>query len=260
MANRLAAESSPYLLQHANNPVDWYPWGVEALQRASEEDRPIFLSIGYSACHWCHVMEHESFEDAGIAKILNENFVSIKVDREERPDLDQIYMKAVMALRNGQGGWPLSVFLTPEQEVFYGGTYWPPKSRMGMPGFDHVLMSVLDAYQNRREAVTEQSKQITAWLNQRDPVDGTPLEESLLTEAAQALERQFDFQHGGFGTAPKFPHAMDFSLLIRLARRWETRTRAFARSTARNGATQSGQDGTRRNLRSSWRRFRPVQR
>lgn len=222
MPNRLAEESSPYLLQHANNPVDWYPWGPEALRRASDEDKPIFLSIGYSACHWCHVMEHESFEDEGIAKVLNENFVSVKVDREERPDLDQIYMNAVMALRNGQGGWPLSAFLTPEQEVFFGGTYWPPKSRMGMPGFDHVLMSVLDAFQNRRQAVNDQSKQITAWLNQRDNSETVELSESLLVTAAETLERQFDFQNGGFGTAPKFPHAMDLSLLIRLADRWDS--------------------------------------
>ncbi len=217
MPNQLTFESSPYLLQHANNPVDWYPWGAEALQKAVDEDKPIFLSIGYSACHWCHVMEHESFEDEGIAKILNDNFVSIKVDREERPDLDQIYMNAVMALRNGQGGWPLSVFLTPEQDVFFGGTYWPPKSRMGMPGFDQVLLSVLDAFQNRRDAVTDQSKQVTDWLNQHDPVAEGELSRSLLITATQTLEQQFDFRNGGFGTAPKFPHAMDLRLLIQMA-------------------------------------------
>ncbi len=220
MPNRLATESSPYLQQHANNPVAWYPWGEEALQKARDEDKPIFLSIGYSSCHWCHVMEHESFEDEGIARILNDNFISIKVDREERPDLDQIYMNAVLALRNGQGGWPLSAFLTPNQDVFFGGTYWPPQSRMGMPGFDHVLMSVLDAFQNRRDAVNDQSRQISAWLNREtEPVEGD-LNEDLLLEAAHVLERQFDFQHGGFGTAPKFPHAMDLALLIRLSDRW----------------------------------------
>ena len=138
MANRLQHETSPYLLQHAQNPVDWYPWGPEALQRAKQEDKPIFLSIGYSACHWCHVMEHESFENAEIARQLNEHFVCIKVDREERPDLDQIYMTAVQMM-TGRGGWPMSVFLTPDLQPFFGGTYWPPHARMGMPGFDQVL-------------------------------------------------------------------------------------------------------------------------
>ena len=154
MPNRLQNESSPYLLQHANNPVEWYPWNGEALARSRDEDKPIFLSIGYSACHWCHVMEHESFEDDAIAKLLNDNFIAIKVDRVERPDLDMIYMEAVMALKNGQGGWPLSVFLTPKQQVFYGGTYWPPQAKMGMPGFGQVLLSVLDAFTNKRDSVS----------------------------------------------------------------------------------------------------------
>jgi uncharacterized protein YyaL (SSP411 family) len=219
MTNRLADESSPYLLQHKNNPVDWYPWNEEALSRAKDEDRPIFLSIGYSACHWCHVMEHESFEDEGIARILNDNFVCIKVDREERPDLDQIYMNAVMALRNGQGGWPLSAFLTPERDVFFGGTYWPPKSRMGMPGFDQVLLSVLDAFQNKRAAVSEQSKKISEWLN-RSESESAPVEASLIVNGVRMLENQFDFQHGGFGTAPKFPHAMDLALLSFVSKQW----------------------------------------
>ncbi len=149
MSNRLAAETSPYLLQHSSNPVDWYPWGSEALERARREEKPIFLSIGYSACHWCHVMEHESFENAEIAKLMNDHYVCIKVDREERPDLDQIYMNAVQ-LMTGRGGWPMSVFLTPELKPFYGGTYWPPQGRMGMPGFDQVLLAVADAWKNRR--------------------------------------------------------------------------------------------------------------
>ncbi len=224
MANRLAGESSPYLLQHAENPVDWYPWGEDALKKSSDEDKPIFLSVGYSACHWCHVMEHESFEDEGIAKFLNDNFVSIKVDREERPDIDQIYMNAVMALRGGGGGWPLSVFLTPDRNVFFGGTYWPPKSRPGIPGFDHVLNNVLDAFTSRREQVESQSAQITEWLNDSDDATGdghdNELEETMLTTAALVLENNFDYQHGGFGSAPKFPHAMDIALLLNVAGRW----------------------------------------
>ena len=160
MENRLTDESSPYLLQHAGNPVDWYPWGDEALRRAKAEDKPIFLSIGYSACHWCHVMEHESFENVEIAAQLNRDFVCIKVDREERPDLDQIYMNAVQ-LMTGRGGWPMSVFLTPELKPFFSGTYWPPSRRMGMPGFDEVLRAVLDAWNNRREQAVEQSNEIT---------------------------------------------------------------------------------------------------
>ena len=150
MSNRLADETSPYLLQHAENPVDWFPWGEEALQKARVEGKPIFLSIGYSACHWCHVMAHESFEDERVAAILNERFVSIKVDREERPDLDRIYMSAVQAL-TGHGGWPMSVFLTPDGQPFYGGTYFPPTPRYGMPSFVQVLLSVADAWRNRRQ-------------------------------------------------------------------------------------------------------------
>ena len=220
-ANRLASETSPYLLQHANNPVDWFPWGAEALQKARDEDKPIFLSIGYSACHWCHVMEHESFEDESIARVLNENFVSIKVDREERPDLDQIYMNAVMALRGGGGGWPLSVFLTPTQEVFFGGTYWPPKSRLGMPGFDQVLHGVLDAYSSRRDQVTTQSKRITDWLNENEVAASVEKPgRDLLANAAEVLTQSFDYENGGFGGAPKFPHAMDLRLLTLLSRTW----------------------------------------
>ena len=217
-SNRLALESSPYLLQHQHNPVDWYPWGEEALKKAKDEDKPIFLSIGYSACHWCHVMEHESFEDIGIASVLNANFVNIKVDREERPDLDQIYMNAMMALKGGGGGWPLSVFLTPDQEVFFGGTYWPPKSRMGMPGFDHVLHSVLDAFSSKRDQVNEQSRKITAWLNEKEARSTEEPSRELLVSAAKSLAKHFDYIHGGFGEAPKFPHAMDLRLLVLMSR------------------------------------------
>src|SRR5262249_54248821 len=161
--NRLSHESSPYLLQHQNNPVDWYPWGPEALTRAKQEQKPIFLSIGYSACHWCHVMEHESFESPAIAQLMNDNFVCIKVDREERPDLDHIYMNAVQLL-TGRGGWPMSVFLTPDLQPFYGGAYWPPSARMGMPGFDQVLLAVANAWKEKRPQAIEQAAQLTGHI------------------------------------------------------------------------------------------------
>src|SRR5579871_6010440 len=159
MANRLIDETSPYLLQHAHNPVDWYPWGEEALERARREDKPILLSIGYSACHWCHVMERESFEDPATARLMNEMFVNIKVDREERPDLDTIYMEAVQAM-TGRGGWPMTVFLTPEGVPFYGGTYFPPADRMGMPGFPRVLLSISDAYHKQPEQIQRTAEEL----------------------------------------------------------------------------------------------------
>ena len=218
MSNRLARESSPYLLQHAHNPVDWYPWCDEALQRARDEQRPIFLSIGYSACHWCHVMERESFEDPAIALRLNDAFVCIKVDREERPDLDQIYMTAVQMI-TGRGGWPMSVFLTPELQPFFGGTYWPPTARMGMPGFADVLQAVLEAWEQRREQVAQQAAQLTERIREfsipADPEQPEPSIDTLL-QAAKVLEQSFDFAHGGFGQAPKFPHAMDLEVLLRV--------------------------------------------
>ncbi len=223
MSNHLASETSPYLLQHANNPVDWYPWGEEALRRAKEEQRPIFLSIGYSACHWCHVMEHESFENQEIASRLNAHFVCIKVDREERPDLDQIYMTAVQ-LMTRHGGWPMSVFLTPELEPFFGGTYWPPHARGQMPGFDQVIAAVADAWQNRREQAMSQAHELTEHIRQLaagaaddDSRLGDPQE--VILAAAVHLERAFDFSHGGFGSAPKFPHSMDLQLLLRVWKR-----------------------------------------
>src|SRR5438128_7222250 len=165
-SNHLVDETSPYLRQHANNPVDWYPWGPEALERARQLERPIFLSIGYSACHWCHVMEHESFEDPEIARILNEHFVSIKVDREERPDLDQIYMTAVQLLNQGQGGWPMSVFLTPDMHPFFAGTYFPPEDRYGRPGFKRILLAIAEAWRTKHDQVVEQSGQITEHLQE----------------------------------------------------------------------------------------------
>jgi uncharacterized protein YyaL (SSP411 family) len=218
--NRLAGESSPYLLQHRTNPVDWYPWGAEALERAKQEQKPIFLSIGYSACHWCHVMEHESFENDAIARLMNENFVCIKVDREERPDLDHIYMNAVQLL-TGRGGWPMSVFLTPDLQPFYGGTYWPPTSRMGMPGFDQVLLAVANAWQERREQAIQQAAELTGHISRLAelPTGGGELSLQSVDAAGTALERSFDFQHGGFGGAPKFPHPMDLQVLLRLWKR-----------------------------------------
>ncbi|MEX0937513.1 MAG: thioredoxin domain-containing protein [Pirellulales bacterium] len=217
MPNRLANESSPYLLQHKDNPVDWYPWGSEALERAKQEEKPIFLSIGYSACHWCHVMEHESFEDEAISRQLNDDFVCVKVDREERPDLDQIYMNAVQMI-TGRGGWPMSVFLTPDLKPFYGGTYWPPRSRMGMPGFDDVLRAVHDAWHNRRDQATTGAEQLTEQLQRLGQVSGGSgeLSPDLLRHAEAALGREFDSRHGGIGQAPKFPRPMDVSLLLRI--------------------------------------------
>jgi uncharacterized protein YyaL (SSP411 family) len=221
MPNRLAHESSPYLLQHKDNPVDWYPWGEEAIQKARREQKPIFLSIGYSACHWCHVMEHESFENEAIARVLNENFVSIKVDREERPDLDQIYMNAVQML-TGHGGWPMSVFLTPDLKPFYGGTYWPPQSARGMPGFDQILSAVIDAWKNRREHAVDAAEQLTTELRKVGQFAGgtaDALTSELIDSAASHLRRSFDSANGGFGQAPKFPHPMDLQLLLRVAQR-----------------------------------------
>ena len=205
MSNRLAYETSPYLLQHADNPVNWFPWGSEAMELARTQARPIFLSIGYSACHWCHVMAHESFEDPAIARLLNEHFIPIKVDREERPDLDQLYMEAVQMML-GQGGWPLSVFLTPSLEPFFGGTYWPPRARGGMPGFDDVLWAVVDAWENRRGEVVREAEQMTAVLRENDRLglvgEAVELSDRLLHAAEAALARSFDRHHGGFGPAP----------------------------------------------------------
>ncbi len=220
--NRLAHETSPYLRQHQHNPVDWYPWGPEALERARRLDRPIFLSVGYSACHWCHVMEHESFENEEIARILNDNFVSIKVDREERPDLDQIYMAAVQVLNQGQGGWPMSVFLTPDLRPFTGGTYFPPDDRYGRPGFKRILLWLADAWRNRREEINNAASDITDVLQgmgRLEPGDGE-LGPDILRSAVRGLARAFDPQYGGFGSAPKFPHPMDLRVLLRAWKRF----------------------------------------
>ncbi len=219
--NRLIDETSPYLRQHAHNPVDWFPWGDEALARARQLDRPIFLSVGYSACHWCHVMEHESFESEEIAKILNEHFVPIKVDREERPDLDQIYMAAVQML-TGRGGWPMSVFLTPDLRPFTGGTYFPPEDRYGRPGFRRILLMLADAWKTRRNEIDQAAAEITEHLQELGQLSSSAgqLTPDLLRQAGRHLERAYDPTHGGFGRAPKFPHPMDARLLLRLAKRF----------------------------------------
>jgi uncharacterized protein YyaL (SSP411 family) len=218
MPNRLAAATSPYLLQHADNPVDWYPWGSEALTRARDEDRPIFLSIGYSACHWCHVMAHESFEDASLAAQLNRDFVAIKVDREERPDIDDVYMAAVQAM-TGSGGWPLSVFLTPDLEPFFGGTYFPPEDRHGLPAFARVLEGVAEAYRDRRGEVAGVAAQLATHLrDQMAPGEaGDPIDEVQLDAAVRRVATGFDPERGGFGPAPKFPAPMTLEFLLR---RW----------------------------------------
>src|SRR5688572_21791365 len=209
MSNRLANETSPYLLQHAHNPVDWYPWGTDAFERARTEDRPILLSVGYSACHWCHVMERESFENDETARVMNELFVNVKVDREERPDVDSIYMQAVQAM-NGHGGWPMTVFLTPELEPFWGGTYFPPEDRHGMPSFRRVMHAVADAYRNRAKDVMRVAatmRDMYSATQQRVRRSGT-LSADLLARAERGLLGAFDSVSGGFGDAPKFPHTM----------------------------------------------------
>ncbi|HIN05015.1 MAG TPA: thioredoxin domain-containing protein, partial [Dehalococcoidia bacterium] len=206
MPNRLANETSPYLLQHANNPVDWYPWGEEALARAKAEDKPILLSIGYSACHWCHVMERESFENEETASLMNERFVNIKVDREERPDLDAVYMEAVQMM-TGSGGWPMTVFLTPEGKPFYGGTYFPPVDYSNLPGFPRLVTAISDAYRDQRGQIEETTKQITEKMGQTNQLtkSNTLLTVDILHTAYNNLATSFDYQNGGVGMAPKFP-------------------------------------------------------
>ena len=216
MPNRLARETSPYLLQHAHNPVDWYPWGEEAFERARRENRPVLLSIGYSSCHWCHVMERESFEHPGIARLMNDLFVNVKVDREERPDVDDVYMKAVQLL-TGRGGWPLTVFLTPHKKPFHGGTYFPPTDRHGLPGFPRVLEAIARAYRERPADVEKAVAQLTAGVAQVDETAapaGT-LDPTIPRRAAEALLAHVDLDHGGLGGAPKFPHTQALQLLLR---------------------------------------------
>ena len=218
--NRLANETSPYLLQHAHNPVDWYPWGEEAFVRARAEDKPLFLSIGYSACHWCHVMERESFENDGIAAALNAGFIAIKVDREERPDVDSIYMQAVQMM-SGHGGWPMSVFLTPDARPFFAGTYFPPSDRQGMPGFPRVLEHVLEIYRTRREEVDEAADEVTRGINASTaiPASKGSVSRQALDLAAERIASSYDTVNGGFGGAPKFPPSMSLEFLMQFAAR-----------------------------------------
>jgi uncharacterized protein YyaL (SSP411 family) len=214
--NRLAREKSPYLLQHAHNPVDWYPWGEEAFAKAAREDKPVFLSVGYSTCHWCHVMERESFENEEIARILNQHYVSIKVDREERPDVDRVYMLFVQAA-TGSGGWPMSVFMTPDRRPFYGGTYFPPDNRYGRPGFGAILESLARAWQGDRARIEESGSGVLAQLQEYAQVSGGGVEagSSALDSAFQTFRRMFDPRRGGFGAAPKFPRPSVFNFLLR---------------------------------------------
>ena len=214
--NRLSRETSPYLLQHAHNPVDWYPWGEEAFAKAKSENKPILLSIGYSACHWCHVMEHESFENEKIAALMNELFVSIKVDREERPDLDEIYMNAVQML-TGRGGWPMTLFLTPDRKPFYGGTYFPPEDRQGMPGFPRILHGVSQAFRERPEDVEKSVAQILTALQRMSESQETTksFSPTIIGDGADKVGRAYDADNGGLGQAPKFPNAGVYELFLR---------------------------------------------
>ena len=227
MPNRLINETSPYLLQHANNPVDWHAWGPEALELSKSQNKPILLSIGYSACHWCHVMERESFEDEAIAALMNEHFVSIKVDREERPDLDAVYMEAVQML-TGSGGWPMTVFLTPQGQPFYGGTYFPPVDHPNMPGFPRLLLSVSEAYRNNPDEIERVTQQLTERMGRTGqlPRDDRVITEDILHQAYSALATAFDYQNGGIGAAPKFPQPMTLEFLLRHYHRGFTDTSA----------------------------------
>jgi uncharacterized protein YyaL (SSP411 family) len=220
-ANRLAGETSPYLLQHADNPVDWYPWGPDAMERARAEDKPILLSVGYAACHWCHVMAHESFEDPETAALMNEHFVSVKVDREERPDVDAIYMSAVQAM-TGQGGWPMTVVLTPEGEPFFAGTYFPSTDRLGMPSFRKVLVAVAQAWRDRRDDARQQGRQVAQHVAmQTGALAGAAgeLDEEVLRRALEGIGQGFDPTWGGFASAPKFPQPMTLEFLLRCSLR-----------------------------------------
>ena len=233
-SNHLVSSNSTYLLQHAKNPVDWYPWGPEALEKARHEDKPIFLSIGYAACHWCHVMAHESFEDPDTAQIMNEYFVNIKVDREERPDLDSIYMQAVVAM-TGNGGWPMSVFLTPEGQPFYGGTYFPPVRRYNMPTFQEVLLGVARIWREDRLSLYESSQKIMAHLQETSPEEGQvkPLSKEIVEQAAMILAQGYDWKNGGWGGAPKFPQAMVIDFLLRKSVRGDSLALEIATHTLR---------------------------
>jgi len=251
--NRLAGESSPYLLQHRHNPVDWYPWSPEAFERARAEDKPLLLSVGYSACHWCHVMERESFENEEIAALMNRLFVNVKVDREERPDVDQIYMQAVQSM-TGHGGWPMTVFLTPEGVPFYGGTYFPPEDRHGMPAFPRLIQGVAEAYRARRGEVVEAGKQLLEQMKQGERLRGsaTILTDDILFSAYQALSGAFDAREGGMGRAPKFPQPMNWELLLRV---WKRTGNARALEMVRLTLTKMARGGMYDQLGGGFHRY-----
>jgi uncharacterized protein YyaL (SSP411 family) len=251
--NRLAGETSPYLLQHRHNPVDWYPWTPEAFERARAEDKPLLLSVGYSACHWCHVMERESFENEEIAALMNRLFVNVKVDREERPDIDQIYMQAVQSM-TGHGGWPMTVFLTPEGVPFYGGTYFPPEDRHGMPAFPRLIQGVAEAYRARRGEVVEAGKQLLEQMKQGERLRGsaTILTDDILFSAYQALSGDFDAREGGMGRAPKFPQPMNWELLLRI---WKRTGNAGALEMVRLTLTKMARGGMYDQLGGGFHRY-----
>jgi uncharacterized protein YyaL (SSP411 family) len=251
--NRLAQETSPYLLQHRHNPVDWYPWSPEAFERARADDKPLLLSVGYSACHWCHVMERESFENEEIAALMNRLFVNIKVDREERPDVDQIYMQAVQSM-TGHGGWPMTVFLTPEGVPFYGGTYFPPVDRHGMPAFPRLIQGVAEAYRGRRGEVVEAGKQLLEQMQQGERLrsSNTLLTDTILFSAYQALSGEFDAREGGMGRAPKFPQPMNWEFLLRF---WKRTGNARALEMAQLTLTKMARGGMYDQLGGGFHRY-----
>jgi len=252
-ANRLATETSPYLLQHAHNPVDWYPWGAAAFDHARREDKPVLLSVGYSACHWCHVMERESFENDEIAALMNRLFVSIKVDREERPDVDQIYMQAVQSM-TGRGGWPMTVFMTPDGVPFYGGTYFPPVDRHGMPAFPRLLQSIADAYHGRRGEVLEAGRQLVETMGQSERLSrsATLLSQDVVTRAYLGLAAEFDERDGGLGQAPKFPQPMTWEAILRV---WKRTGDARALEMLRRTLTRMARGGIYDQLGGGFHRY-----
>ena len=251
--NRLGHESSAYLLQHKDNPVDWYPWGEEAFARARAEDKPILLSVGYSACHWCHVMEHESFENDEIARLMNAHFVCVKVDREERPDVDQIYMQAVQSM-TGHGGWPMTVFLTPEGVPFYGGTYYPPTDRHGLPGFPRVLQGIVEAWGGRRGDVIQSGRALVEQMSQTDRLRASAriLTDDVLADAFSTLSREFDDRDGGFGHAPKFPQPMVWEFVLRW---WKRSGSERAQTMVRRTLTHMARGGIYDQLGGGFHRY-----
>ncbi|PYS92619.1 MAG: thioredoxin domain-containing protein, partial [Acidobacteria bacterium] len=251
--NKLIGETSPYLLQHAHNPVEWYPWGDEAFAKAKAEDKPLLVSIGYSACHWCHVMEHESFEDEKIAAIQNEHFVNIKVDMEERPDVDQIYMNFVQ-ITTGRGGWPMNVFITPDKLPFFGGTYFPPGPRHGMPSWPQILQSIAEAWLERRDELMHSANEILGELRRMsisEPAIGG-LDEALSEAGFQSFVRAFDATNGGWGGAPKFPQAMSMEFLLRY---WKRTGNENALEMVRFTATKMANGGIYDQLGGGFHRY-----